>query len=221
MSIELGQIIAPAGVLIGALATATLARIPNRVSTKADRREDYRFVDEFLKNLDEETPALAVEKWYEGISRDDKAEAAEVRFMLTMRWPAKVFGLRRNGKKFLEFVSAGTSRPVGYHFKGIWKSSLFRGTYNLGNLVAYIALFALPSLPFILGKQDLFEKGASVIFTYGYFSCAALWMAITRIVALANMSCASQLVVMCREDPGRTQALALIPESRHEQAAAE
>lgn len=221
MSIEFGQIIAPVGVLIGALATATLARIPNRISTKADRREDYRFVDEFLKNLDEETPSLAVEKWYEGISRDDKAEAVEVRFMLTMRWPAKVFGLRRNGKNFVEFVKAGTTHPAGYHFRGIWKNSLFRGAYSLGNLVAYIALFALPSLPFILGKQDLFEKGTSAIITYGYFSCAVIWMAITRIMALANMSCAGQLVAMSREVPDPPQPLALIPESRHEQAAAE
>jgi hypothetical protein len=214
MSVELGQIAAPIAAVFGALATAILSRIPNGISTKADRREDYKSADEFLQKLTDDTPAFVVEKWYEAISGGDKAEDAEVRLMLRMRGSAKVFGLRRNGKNYLDLVKDGTGRAVGYTYRGLWKYSLVRVGYDIGNLISYVALFGFPVLPLILGKHDLLTQGMGVAGSYVLTSVSTFCMAITRIKALGYMSCARQLVARSQEKPDPAPSPAVVEDAR-------
>lgn len=223
MSTEFVQIAAPAVSLFGVVAAPFFVRISNWASTQADRREDFRCCEEFMEKLSPDTPALVVEKWYEVASRGDKAEADEIRYMLTLRFSPEVFRLRKSGKDYVDFVKPGTGDAVGHQFKGLLKYSLIRGGYTLGNLGAYFIGFGLPTIPAIYNKWELLAKDWHAIVLYCLLCAMGFGLGATRIRAMANTNAARELVARSREftSPAavEVQPLALVREDQDRTAA--
>lgn len=116
------------------------------ISKKSRLREEFKFIKEFIDELESDTHPFIIEKGYLAITGDTTLRAPEITYLLSHSSPAEALKKFSVARKYLEFKEACENQSANIKFRNKYTASK-RKWVKRRNVASYILFATLAFAP--------------------------------------------------------------------------
>ncbi|MDO8810533.1 MAG: hypothetical protein Q7J38_00690 [Gallionella sp.] len=165
-------------------------------SKKTRHRDEYKFVKEFIADLEPSTHPFVLEKGYLAITGDATLGANEIRYLLSLKSPAQALRKYSRARTYVKFLEVPPQDRKLIIFRDEYQNSGKRKRAKRWDITLYIFFATFAFAPIVFAKELFGSNWQVAIVVIGMAAVSFGSLAITFLSEHGRICRAEELVAM-------------------------